>query len=376
MALMRERGRTDGGPSYAPGPAQAPQADGSGDSTLASLILQHSSELIALINDSGTYRYVSPSHARILGYSPADLLDRSCSLIIHPEDAPIGRERWAAARSNGQARLVCRVARRSGDWAWVDVRIERIAYAGEPLALLIGHDITELHQREAQLVAAQRTLLVGSMASGVAHDLNNLLAVVEASASLAADSLPADHSAQEDLEAISQASRRSSGLTRQLVAFVRQQPLNQRPLLLGEICHSSRQLIERLAGRGVAVAITVAPDIWPVLADRSQIEQILINLVVNARDAMPEGGQIDIDAANQPAGDVRISVRDQGVGMSPEVQRRLFEPFFSTKAPGKGVGLGLATCQYIVEGLGGRIEVASASGAGSTFSVYLPRHQG
>jgi two-component system cell cycle sensor histidine kinase/response regulator CckA len=237
-------------------------------------------------------------------------------------------------------------------------------------------------QRGAQIEQAQRMMQVGCLSGRIAHDLNNLLTVIEGSAELVADVLPPTHEAQRDLDVIRQASQRSSAMIRQILAFIRQQPLQPFPLHLGELIASSNMLIERVAGGGVAMTTDIAANLWLVMAVRSQLEQILLNLVTNARDAMPDGGQLTIRACNYvedvgegklPAEYVLIEVSDTGVGIAPEVQRHLFDAFYTTKAAGKGTGLGLTICASIIAQLGGRIGVESAVGVGTTIRVLLPR---
>jgi two-component system, cell cycle sensor histidine kinase and response regulator CckA len=221
---------------------------------------------------------------------------------------------------------------------------------------------------------------VGWMASGIAHDINNMLVVIENSASLAAASLAADHEAQHDLATISQASRHSSTILRQLLSFIRDRPPAAFPIHIGETLASVNLLLVRILGRSVALSINVAPDLWLTMAVHSQVEQILVNLLTNARDAMPGGGRVTIGARNytDPSGDmyVLLEVSDTGAGISAEVQQHLFEPFYTTKAPGRGAGLGLAISADIIAQMGGQIELKSASGQGTTVRVLLPRAGG
>jgi len=228
----------------------------------------------------------------------------------------------------------------------------------------------------AQIQQAQRMMQVGSMAGSIAHDMNNLLTVIEGSVTLAADSLPPGHAAQRDLAAISQASRRSSALIRQLLAFVRQQPLTPFPIHLGEAIAGINLLIERILGRNITLVSDIAPDLGLITAVHSQVEQILVNLLTNARDAMPEGGQVTISARNQiddGGAYVVLEVADTGGGIAPEVLQHMFEPFYTTKTSGKGTGLGLTICTTVVSQLGGRLDLESTPGHGTTARVLLPR---
>lgn len=245
--------------------------------------------------------------------------------------------------------------------------------------------LSQAEQAEAHWQQIQRTILVGLMASSYIHDLNNLLTVIEGGTILAADELPAEHSAQESLSTVHQAARSARELSRRLNAFVRRQPIAQRPIDLYRLAIEWEPLLGRILGATAQLRTRIDPDLWLIKADPVQIEQLMINLILNARDAMPAGGTVELSWTNVwleddetlPAGGyVCLTVSDSGVGMGPEVLERLFEPFFSTKKQLHGLGLGLATCQGIVVALGGAIRVESAVGAGSTFRVYLPRYLG
>jgi signal transduction histidine kinase len=251
----------------------------------------------------------------------------------------------------------------------------------DELGQLFAHG-SDIPQHAAQIAQAQRMMQVGCLSGRIAHDINNLLTVIEGSAGLVADELPPSHGAQHDLEAIRQASQRSGAMIRQILAFVRQQPPMPFPVNVGDLIYGVDLLIERIAGRGASLAFDIAPNLWLVMAVRSQIEQILLNLVTNARDSMPEGGQITIRAQNyveDAAGDlpcreyVLLEVLDTGIGIKPEAQPHVFEPFYTTKGPDRGTGLGLTICAAIIAQLGGRIALDSAVGRGTTISVLLPR---
>lgn len=238
---------------------------------------------------------------------------------------------------------------------------------------------------EPRWLQMQRTTLVGLVASSYIHDLNNLLTIIEGSALLATDDLPGDHPAQESLSAVHQASRAARELARRLSAFVRRRPVVARPVDLYALAQELEPLLERMLGAAAHLKARIDPDLWPVLVDPVQIEQVVINLILNARDAMPAGGTVELGWTNVwlnadetlPAGGyVCITVSDSGVGIGPEALERLFEPFFSTKQGQQGLGLGLVTCDCIVADLGGAIRVETTPGKGSTFRVYLPRYLG
>ena len=273
-------------------------------------------------------------------------------------------------------------------WAAVTIAPQ---YAAEDR--LIGYaltvrDLTEqrttreaLRRTEEQLRHAQRMEAVGRLAAGVAHDFNNLLTAVRGYAQLLLDDMAGDARAA-DVQEIVKAAERGSTLTRQLLAVGRRQVMEPGVLDLNEIIREALKLLQRVVDEDVLLDVQLEPALGSVHADPSQIEQILLNLVVNARDAMPHGGgRVTIATRNEPAtpetpeGRVILTVSDTGVGMDPETQRRIFEPFFTTKPPGQGTGLGLSTVYGIVKQSGGSIQVRSTTGVGSTFEVAFPRYR-
>jgi PAS domain S-box-containing protein len=240
-----------------------------------------------------------------------------------------------------------------------------------------------LKHAEEQLRHAQKMEAVGRLAGGVAHDFNNLLSVVISSSDLALLRLSAGDRARAEIEEIRKAGLRAAALTRQLLAFSRQQVLQPKVLNLNDVVRGMERMLSRVLGEDIVLAIDVAPDVAKVKADPSQLEQVIMNLVVNARDAMPTGGQLKIVTSNvgdvprsllppTPGPHVRVAVSDTGVGMDEETIARIFEPFFTTKERGKGTGLGLSTVFGIVKQSGGALAVKSAVGQGATFEVYLP----
>jgi signal transduction histidine kinase len=228
---------------------------------------------------------------------------------------------------------------------------------------------------------------VGRLAGGVAHDFNNILSVIISYAELIHRDPGSSEPVRKDLEEILQAAQRAAGLTRQLLMFSRQQVLEPKVLDLNEVVEGMSRMVARLVGADMEVAWLPAPSIGRVKADRSSIEQVIMNLVVNARDAMPTGGKLTLETANvlldeefltthagvKPGKYVMLAVSDSGVGMDKETQAHIFEPFFTTKAVGKGTGLGLSTVFGIVQQSGGSVWVYSEPGKGTTFKVYLPR---
>src|SRR4051794_16133862 len=236
--------------------------------------------------------------------------------------------------------------------------------------LFVLRDVTERRRLEDQLRQGQKMEAIGQLAGGIAHDFNNLLTVIGGYSEIARRRIGAGPGANELLE-VERAAERASQLTRQLLAFSRQQVLDPHPLDLGEVAAGLLPMLRRLIGEAIEIAMLAAPGLPSVLADRSQFEQVIVNLAVNARDAMPSGGTLTIETriVDERVG---LIVTDTGVGMEPEVLDRVFEPFFTTKGVGHGTGLGLATVHGIVNQSGGEILVYSEPGLGTSFKVYLP----
>jgi nitrogen-specific signal transduction histidine kinase/ActR/RegA family two-component response regulator len=254
---------------------------------------------------------------------------------------------------------------------------------------VVARDSTERRRLEDQLRQAQKMEAVGRLAGGIAHEFNNLLCVITGYSTLAAEGLAEGKPLRRDLAEIVRAADRATSLTRQLLAFSRKQMVVPRVFDLNSLLADLDRLLRRVLGEDVELVLAPAAEPLPIKADHNQLEQVLMNLVVNARDAMPRGGQLTISTADverdaaalldhpkaAPGRYVRLVVRDTGCGMDREVLARLFEPFFTTKEPGKGTGLGLATVLGIVDQSGGHVEVSSEPTRGTAFRVYLPRYQ-
>jgi nitrogen-specific signal transduction histidine kinase/CheY-like chemotaxis protein len=260
--------------------------------------------------------------------------------------------------------------------------------AGRRAALVLAHDVTERRRLEERLTQAEKMEAIGRLAGGVAHDFNNLLTVISGYTELLL--ARPETTGREQLGEIAHAAEQAAALTRQLLAFSRRQVLHPRVLDVDAIVAGMEPMVRRIIGDDVNVGVRLAGNLPSVMADRSQLERVILNLAANARDAMPDGGRLTIETAavdldedyvasrgdGTPGPNVLLAVSDTGVGMSEEVQRHLFEPFFTTKAPGAGTGLGLATVFGVVKQSGGTIYVYSEEGRGTTFKIYLPAAPG
>ncbi len=332
--------------------------------------------------------YVSPIWSEIWGrpleegYDPDIWFDN-----IHPDDREAMRRDQETVARGEPATTVFRVIRPDGATRWVRGRSFPVRDPSGTVYRMIGvaEDITELRQSEERVIQAQRMEAVGQLAGGVAHDFNNLLTVILGSADLALADLPHDAPLRDDLVAIRDAGESATRLTRQLLAFSRQQILQPHLLRLDELIQTTAGMLERLIGENIQLQTSLQPGAGSVNADPGSLEQVLVNLAVNARDAMPAGGRLllelrNADVAASAASDavppgryVVLAVSDTGVGMDPETRARVFEPFFTTKEPGRGTGLGLATVYGIVRQSDGHIAVHSEPGRGTRFELYLPR---
>ncbi|MDQ2996271.1 MAG: PAS domain S-box protein [Chloroflexota bacterium] len=353
------------------------------------LITENSSDLISLIDLAGNREriYASPSYRTLLGYDPADLLGLSQPDQVHPDDLKNVSEQYQQLVATGSARLTYRMRHTDSSWRWIEMQASTIRQQDHYYGILVGRDVTERKLLEAQLMQSQRLESVGRLAGGVAHDFNNLLTAIMGNTDLARDSLPTGHPAHADLDEIGKSSERAAELTRQLLAFARRQIIAPHVFDLNQLILDMDKLLRRLIGAHIDLIIRTTPDLWLVRADHGQIEQIVVNLAVNARDAMPSGGTLTIETGNvqldhdyahrhisvSPGRYVMLAISDTGTGMDEETQTQIFEPFFTTKAPGRGTGLGLATCYGIVKQHGGSIWPYSEPGHGSTFKIYLPQ---
>jgi PAS domain S-box-containing protein len=338
----------------------------------------------------GQWLRVNQRLCDLLGYSRHELQTIAVQELLQSEE--VGGEvaalrQMAAGTCDRHVIDEKRYRRRDGTFVWarVNMSVHRDAEGQSQHFIAVIEDITERRTLEAQVRQTNKMDAVGRLASGVAHDFNNLLTVILGFAEiLTADVAMADKHGR-DLGEITKAAKRASGLTKQLLAFSRQQVLHAVPLDVNGLIKEMTGMLGRLIGEDIEVALALAPNLSLALADRGQLEQVVMNLVVNARDAMPDGGSVTIETSDVELENssfheeairqghyVMLAISDTGSGMSRETQRRLFEPFFTTKEIGKGTGLGLSTTYGIVKQSKGYIWVYSEPGLGTTFKVYLP----
>ncbi|MCC6930506.1 MAG: response regulator [Gemmatimonadaceae bacterium] len=341
-------------------------------------ILEATTDLVCVINPDSSLRYLNAAGRRLLGIGPTEALDRfRSSQFLAPSDAGQRPDVQLLAGSADVLELERDLLRLDGSLVQVSqvLLVHRDAGGGVEFISTIARDITEQRRQEGALRQAQKMEAVGRLAGGVAHDFNNLLTVILNCGDALARSLPASDERREEASEIVQAAQRAARLTRQLLAFSRQQVLEARTVDVNTVVRNLLVMLRRLVGDNVQILDRLDPATPPILVDPNQLEQVLVNLVVNARDAMPRGGTITIRTADAHVGEKRVAVlevKDTGVGMDEATRARIFEPFFTTKEMGHGTGLGLATVAGIVEQSGGEIVVESAPGRGSIFRVRFP----
>ncbi len=370
---------------------QAEQAKAEAESKYQMIVEKVSAiSYIAELGMSGRWRYVSPQIESILGYTQEEWLTDSEKWVRHvfPEDVSAVEEAENACETGRAFQAEYRLIRKDGRVIWVSDSAVVIQGAdGTPLMEGIIVDITERKQLEGQLQQSRRMEAVGRLAGGIAHDFNNLLTIIKGYTELAMQRKDLAAPVRADIERIDDASERAAGLVRQLLAFSRKQVLQPKNLDLNSVVLGLEKLLRRLIGEDIEMKAMVAAGLGTIKADPAKVEQVLMNLVVNARDAMPTGGKLILETSNvdldrtyasdhvsvRPGRYVMLAVSDTGIGMSAETVAHIFEPFFTTKSSGQGTGLGLATVYGIVKQSGGYIWVYSEPGRGSTFKVYFPR---
>ncbi|HWY47646.1 MAG TPA: response regulator [Bryobacteraceae bacterium] len=346
-------------------------------------LIEHSLDLISILNVDGTIRYVSPSHERVLGYPSDDLVGQNVFGFIHADDLAGVKDSFT--RQDGAASLECRFRHKDGSWRMLESFGRNLSHVPGVSGLVVNsRDVTDRKRLEEQLHHSQRLEAVGRLAGGVAHDFNNLLMVITGYSQMLLDGMAPADPARDDLEQVVKASERATDLTRQLLAFSRRQVVRPVILNLNLLVRDMDRMLRRVIGEDIELVASLAPDLKTVRADPGQIEQVVLNIAVNARDAMPNGGKLTLETANlqvtdefarmrpapKPGHYAMLLMGDTGFGMDAGVLLRLFEPFFTTKE--NGTGLGLSTSYGIIKQSGGDIWVDSKPGQGTTFRIYLP----
>src|SRR5882724_1187316 len=351
-------------------------------------VIQSSPLAIYTLDPASTVRTWNRAAEALYGWQAAEVIGRPLPTVGQDlEDHARLRDRVL----RGEALRGVEVTRRKKDGTLVNISLSVAPLhdaAGQVTGMLsLAADITEMRQLEVQYRQAQKMEAVGRLAGGIAHDFNNLLTAIIGTTALVLEDLGLESRVRLDIQEIEKAAKRAAGLTRQLLIFSRQQVLEPRALDLNALVGNLEKMLQRLIGEDVELVTKPAASLGAVRADAGQLEQAIVNLVVNARDAMPQGGRLTIETADveldrgyvvghvptQPGPYVLLAISDTGVGMDGATKARLFEPFFTTKEPGRGTGLGLATVYGIVKQSGGYIWVYSEPGHGTTFKIYLPR---
>jgi two-component system cell cycle sensor histidine kinase/response regulator CckA len=346
---------------------------------------------IGLVDAKGRLMESNPALQEILGYRKKELQNRVFTEFTHPDDLPadtnLYKELLEGKRDHHQTEK--RFIRKDGEviWSLQNVSLVR-ASGGEPLfTIFMVEDITERKRLENHFLQSQKMETVGRLAGGIAHDFNNILTVIKGYTQLLLSELNEDHPLRENLKEIKKSTERAEDLTRQLLAFSRRQVMEMKVIDLNHLIKNLEKMLCRVIGEDIELTTFLTDDLGRVKTDPAQIEQVILNLAVNARDAMPSGGKLTLETNNveldkdyarthisvAPGHYVMLSVSDTGCGMTPEVKDRIFEPFFTTKVKGKGTGLGLSTVYGIVKQSGGNIWVYSEPDKGTAFKIYLPR---
>jgi hypothetical protein len=350
------------------------------------LIADKTADVIWQMDLEWRFVYVNAAVYPVLGYRPDEYVGTRLSDHVEAEDLPVIAKVIMAGLGKASADAMIETRLRHKDGRLIPVEVHGALILDEQGAphRIQGttRDVTEQRRISEQLQVSQRLEAVGQLAGGVAHDFNNLLTVINSGADLVLEELGPDDPTRVDLMEIRRAGQRAAVLTRQLLAFSRKQVLEPRLLNMEELARDLLGMLRRLLGEQIRIEVHCGPDLGVVRADPGQIEQVMVNLAVNARDAMPDGGTLSIGlervaledrrAELAPGEYLMVSVSDTGIGMDKNTQDHLFEPFFTTKSVGKGTGLGLATVWGIIKQSGGHVEVQSEVGVGTTFRIYLP----
>ena len=351
-------------------------------------LIEHASDMISVVDGEGVIHYQSPSTPRLLGYPVGAMLGRPAGEFIHPDDwAKVGEAiRQALLALDHPVTVEFRIRHQDGTWRVLQSSGKRMTGNGGPPQIVVNsRDVTEHRALEKQFLHAQRMEAIGTLAGGMAHDLNNILAPVLMVTGLLKIKLTSPQD-QRILGMVENSAQRGADIIRQLLMFSRGVAGERVPIQLRHLTKEMADIMRETFPRGITIRHEAPGELWSVVGDATQLHQVLMNLCVNARDAMPRGGQLALGAGNVELGEpgvelppeakagryVMLSVADNGQGIPPEIIGRIFDPFFTTKGVGKGTGLGLSTVLGIVRSHGGFVAVRSEPGKGTAFSVYLP----
>ncbi len=358
-------------------------------------VFESAADALLIFDFDGTIMEANPAACSIYGYSHEDIIGLSGKDIVHPDYYHMFESFKNQVKTTGQFFAESVDVHKDGSTFDVGVRGAIFTFKGKPHLLAVVRDITERKQAEREKQTLEEQLrqsvkmeAIGRLAGGIAHDFNNMLAIIQGYADLMLKSMSDDDRHRADVESIRTASKRAAILTRQLLAFGRQQTVQPRVMDLNEVIADTDSMLRRIIGEDIELITIPGKDLWNVKIDPSQIEeQVILNLAANAREAMPSGGKLTIEISNitldedyaamhaevTPGDYVMLAVSDTGIGMTEEVMSHIFEPFFTTKETTKGSGLGLSIIYGIIKQSGGHIEVSSKPGKGTTFRIYLPR---
>ncbi len=359
------------------------------------VLIENAGEVVLVAQD-WQFKFSNRRVFDFLGVTPEELSGKTFLEYIHPEDRQTIAERHAKRLQGEHTPGIysCRLIDKAGRTRWAKINSVLIDWEGKPATLNFLEDITERKFAEEeqeklrrQLMQSQKVAAIGRLAGGVAHDFNNILSIILGYGEIMLAKIHPGDPLREDIQQIVNAGRRSAELTHQLLAFSRKQTLKPEALDLNSVVLDLEKMLRRLIGENIALTMALAEDLAHILADPGQIEQVIMNLAVNARDAMPAGGKLVMETANVvldedfarlhpgtvPGNYALLAVTDTGCGMDEDTMAQIFEPFFTSKEEGKGTGLGLSTVYGIVKQTGGNIYVHSEPGNGTTFKIYLPR---
>src|SRR5579864_1358118 len=354
------------------------------------LITENAADMIAVVDSNGRRLYNSPSYQKILGYTDQELRSTNALDQVHAEDTEKVLKAAAEARRTGLGTaLEYRMRHKDGSWRVLESKASTVVTEGQDEKLVIvNRDVTERKHLEEQFRQSQKMEAVGRLSGGMAHDFNNLLGVIIGYGEVVQEGTPAESPLRQCVDEMLKAGHRAAALTRQLLAFSRQQVMDPHVLDLNVVVKDMEKMLKRLIGEDIQLKTDLDPALASIKADQGQLEQVLMNLAVNARDAMPKGGEVKLTTSNfhmdeafvrrypypVVAGDyILLTVADTGIGMDATTRARVFEPFFTTKDKGKGTGLGLSMVYGVVKQSGGYIDVLSEPEAGATFNIYLPK---